>query len=232
MDKTFVISNWSAPQPPQPPQPPQGAIPFELTCCVDSFCLALAVDVDCRRRRVRRHRQCPPPEGATAAEALASRAAVIPNGPGYSDAPQCAAQGRIRAQKRPSPEKRPAPLLEVQQHAGIGYEIVQNLHVFAPQIVDQLSDILLIFAATLACSRAGCRSAQDLVRSWWRIAGLQGFHPDRVQQRRSFPRNAFLSGIVEQIVDTPVSRGGLQGFRPGQSSSSSSHRPPGISEDR
>ena len=36
---------------------------------------------------------------------------------------------------------------------------------------------------------------------------------------------------VEQIVDIPLVGGGLQGFRPGQSSSSSSHRPAGISED-
>ena len=47
------------------------------------------------------------------------------------------------------------------------------------------------------------------------------FSQDSVQQRR-LPENAFLSGIVEQIVD-PVSCGSLPG-------SSSSHSPAGVEE--
>ena len=35
---------------------------------------------------------------------------------------------------------------------------------------------------------------------------------------------------MEQIVDFPVSGGGLQDFRPGQSSSSSSYFPAGVNE--
>ena len=86
---------------------------------------------------MRLHRKCPSPEGATAADALASRAAVAPYGPGCSDAPQRAAQGTgggegetndaPRRPKPPLPGKRPAPLEEVAerqeklgQHSGIG----------------------------------------------------------------------------------------------------------------
>ena len=186
----------------------------------------------------------------------------------------------LRAQKRPSPGERPAPLLEVrpqgklQRHAGIGYEIVQNLDVFAPQMVDQLPDILLFFAALSLVfeqvievpkilpddvpMRTTVRDTQlveqlvevptivsfsSLQRTLeqnvdipvphpaGRIAGLQGFHPEQSSTTPQFSKKRNSERIVEQIVDTPVSRGGLQGFRPGQSSSSFSHRPAGISED-
>ena len=41
----------------------------------------------------------------------------------------------------------------------------------------------------------------------------------------------FSERLLEQMIDC-IPGGGPQGFRPGQSSSSSSHRPAGISEDR
>ena len=49
------------------------------------------------------------------------------------------------------------------------------------------------------------------------------FFPDRVQQRRVLHQKRISKRIVEQIVDVPG--GGLQDFRPGQSSYSSSHVP-------
>ena len=182
----------------------------------------------------------------------------------------------LRAQKRPSLGERPAPLLEVrpqgklQRHAGIGYEIVQNLDVHAPQMVDQLPEILLFFFALspvpeqvievpkilpddvpmrttvrdtqlgstddhilfLVAADSGAERRHSSSSSCWANRWVfKVFPPNRVQQRRSFPRNAFLSGLWSSSVTPPVFRGGPQGFRPGQTSSSSSHRPAGISED-
>ena len=73
----------SAPSEPHPP-------PSTTTTLTTTRCL----DDGCRLRSGRQHRKCLPPEGATAADALASRAAVAPNSPGCSDAPQRAAQGK------------------------------------------------------------------------------------------------------------------------------------------
>ena len=58
-----------------------------------------------------------------------------------------------------------------------------------------------------------------------RISGLQGFPPGQC----STAQHGSLERIVEQFVDIPVS-GGLQEFRPEQSSSSSSHVPAGVHE--
>ena len=61
-----------------------------------------------------------------------------------------------------------------------------------------------------------------------RISGFQGFLPEQSSTAPQFSEERISERIVEQIVDIP--RGGLQDFRPGQSSSSSSHVPAGISE--
>ena len=58
-----------------------------------------------------------------------------------------------------------------------------------------------------------------------RHPALQGFPPRQSSTATPSSKKRISERIVEQIVDTPVSRGGLQGFRPGQSSSSSSHVP-------
>ena len=60
-----------------------------------------------------------------------------------------------------------------------------------------------------------------------RTAGLQGFPPGQ-SSTAPFSREERISErIVEQIVDFPVSRGGLQDFRPGQSPAASSSVSPG-----
>ena len=51
-------------------------------------------------------------------------------------------------------------------------------------------------------SEAAHRGAED--RAHALRAGLQGFFPDTVQQRRSFPRNAFLSGLWSRSFVFPV----------------------------
>ena len=65
----------------------------------------------------------------------------------------------------------------------------------------------------------------------WRIAGLQGFPPEQGSTAPHSPVVRLSERIVEEIVDIPVSGGGLQDFRPGQSSSSSLHFPAGVQED-
>ena len=59
-----------------------------------------------------------------------------------------------------------------------------------------------------------------------RASGLQGFLPGQGSTATRFPKNRISERIVEQIVDFPG--GGVQDFRPGQSSSSSSHVPAGV----
>ena len=63
------------------------------------------------------------------------------------------------------------------------------------------------------------------------ISGLQGFPPEQSSTATHSSEDRISERIVEQIVDIPVSGGGLQDFRPGQSSSSSSHLPAGVHED-
>ena len=62
-----------------------------------------------------------------------------------------------------------------------------------------------------------------------RIAGLQGFLPGQSSTALDGSLERFSERIVEQNVDVPVG-GGLQDFRPGQSSSSSSRVPALVSE--
>ena len=61
-----------------------------------------------------------------------------------------------------------------------------------------------------------------------RISGLQGFPPGQSSTVLHSSVERISERIVEQIVDIPG--GGLQDFRPGQSSSSSLHVPAGLSE--
>ena len=59
-----------------------------------------------------------------------------------------------------------------------------------------------------------------------RSSGLQGFLPGQDSTALLSSEERISERIVEQIVDIPG--GGLQDFRPGQSSSSSSHFPAGV----
>ena len=58
-----------------------------------------------------------------------------------------------------------------------------------------------------------------------RLAGPQAFPPEQSSTASQLSLERTSVRIAEQIVDFPVSRGGLQDFRPGQVSSSSSHVP-------
>ena len=61
-----------------------------------------------------------------------------------------------------------------------------------------------------------------------RISGLQGFPPEQRSTALHVSHERISGRIVEQIVDIPS--GGLQDFRPGQSSSCSSHVPARVPE--
>ena len=63
-----------------------------------------------------------------------------------------------------------------------------------------------------------------------RNAGLQGFPHEQSSTALHVSQERISERVVEQIVDSPVSGGGLQDFRPGRSSSSSLHVPAGFSE--
>ena len=64
----------------------------------------------------------------------------------------------------------------------------------------------------------------------WRNVGLQGFPREQSSTVTASSQERLSERIVEQIVDFSVCGGGLQDFRPGQSSSSSSHFPAGVHE--
>ena len=63
-----------------------------------------------------------------------------------------------------------------------------------------------------------------------RYPGLQGLLSGQSSTASQVALERLSERIAEQIVDFPVSRGGLPVFRPGQGSSSSSHDPARVSE--
>ena len=64
-----------------------------------------------------------------------------------------------------------------------------------------------------------------------RNAGLQGFLPRQSSTVQLASQERISERIVEQIVDSRVFGGGLQDFRPGQSSSASSSSPAGFADE-
>ena len=93
----------------------------------------------------------------------------------------------------------------------------------APQLAEQLMEV-----PTLVSYSSLQRTMEQHVdipvpRRGGRNAGLQGFTPEQSSTSTLSSAVRISKRIVEQIVDIPVSGGGLHDFRPGQSSSSSSH---------
>ena len=64
-----------------------------------------------------------------------------------------------------------------------------------------------------------------------RFAGLHGFLREQSSTAPQFSEERFSERTAEQIVDIHISGGGLQGLRPGQSSSASFSSPAGVHED-
>ena len=114
--------------------------------------------------------------------------------------------------------RRPAPLLEVLPQERVKHRTVPLLHDVVPQTVEQLVDILSppdfrVGEQVIEVHKILCppRAARTVLRA-----------PQTVP---CFPLERISEQIVEQTVDFPVAGGGLQDFRPGQSSSSVAHSP-------
>ena len=210
-----------------------------------------AVSHGCRQRCRRRHRQCPPPEGATTQTVPSARTSERRDGPVRVLEGSEEGQGRgggTSSTTRPcsgsaSPR---VPGHCLGEPRGPQERIQQRTK-------EQLADVVLCAAdgrpvaghhALLrhasACPRQVFEVSKillDNVEMTFQFLVVEGeslvfkvFLLNTVQQRCILLRNVFLR-IVQQIVDIPVSGGGLQDFRPGQSSSSSSHVPARVHED-
>ena len=102
-----------------------------------------------------------------------------------------------------------------------------------PQLVEQLVEVPTIVSySSYSWLRLRVEQNVDIPvpGRGGRISGLQGFPPEQSSTALHSPEARISERIVEQIVDIPVSGGGLQDFRPGQGSSSSSHVPARVHE--
>ena len=92
-----------------------------------------------------------------------------------------------------------------------------------PQLVAQLVEVPTIVSYSWLQPRMEQKVDIPVPGRGGRISGLQGFHPRQNSTARRSSEKRPPERIVEQIVDIPG--GGLQDFRPGPSSSSSSRVP-------
>ena len=99
---------------------------------------------------------------------------------------------------------------------------------FVEQTAEQLVEVPTIISYPSLCWIVEQNVDIPVPRGRGRV-GL-GLHPGQSSTAQHSTKR-ISDRIVEQIVETPVFRGGPQGFHPGQSSSSSSHRLAGISDD-
>ena len=99
----------------------------------------------------------------------------------------------------------------------------------APQMVEQLVEVPTIVSWSLLQLIMEQNADIPFPGRGGRIAGLQGSLPGQSATALHGSWERFSERIVEQNVDFSVG-GGLQDFRPGQSSSSSSHVPARVSE--
>ena len=137
--------------------------------------------------------------------------------------------------ERPAALLEPWPQGEVQRHAGIGYELAQNLDVPALQMGEQLPDVLQLFASVLPVVPEHVIEVPKIfLDTTPQRLGDHLRQPQMVEQLVHVPTVvSFLSLqqlTAEQIVDIPVpggdgggERGGLQGFAGQGSTASSSH---------
>ena len=133
--------------------------------------------------------------------------------------------GRPTGGERPAALLEPRPQGEVQRHAGIGYELAQNLDVPVLHMVEQLPDVLQFFATCLPVVAEQVIDVPkiSLDRTQQRLGDClrQPQMADQLVEVPTIMSYSTLRGLVEQNVDIPVQRGGgrsLQGLRPGQGS--------------
>ena len=205
------------------------------------------------RRRQRRLRAWARHEGLSIAVALAT-VGHHSYGPTANAAPRgqttgtSAREGEVReqhcglrAQKRPLPGMRPAPLFEVlpqvgaQRHAVDQIVDVPGLSTLdgpVPLLVEQLVDVLQLLDALIPVAEQVIDASKMFIE---RIPPRTSIRePQLAGQLVEVPTIVSFSSlqrIMEQTVDTPASRGYLQGFLPDQgSSASSSHSPDAANE--
>ena len=133
--------------------------------------------------------------------------------------------GRPTGGERPAALLEPLPRVKVQRHAGIGHEIVQNLDVPVPQMVEQLPNIVQFFAALSPVPEQVMEVPKILpddvpMRTAVRDAQLVEQLVE-VPTIISYSSLLLLQRIMEQNVDIPVvggsgAGGGFSGFLPGQ----------------
>ena len=99
------------------------------------------------------------------------------------------------------------------------------------QLAEQLVEVPTIISVASLFLQRLMELAISVPGGGGRNAGLQGTLPGQSSTSTHSSEERISERIVEQIVDFPVSGGGLQDFRPGQSSSSSSHVPAHVHED-
>ena len=129
--------------------------------------------------------------------------------------------GRPTGWERPAALLEPRPQGEVQRHAGIGFELAQNLDVPVLHMVD----VLQFFATCLPVVAEQVIDVPkiSLDRTQHRLGDClrQPQMADQLVEVPTIISFSSLQRIVEQNLDIPVQRGGgrsLQGFRPGQGS--------------
>ena len=100
-----------------------------------------------------------------------------------------------------------------------------------PQLVEQLLEVPTVVSYSSFLQRTVEQHVDMPVPGGrGRLAGLQGSLPGQSSTALHSSKKRISEQIAEQIGDFSVSGGGLQDFRPGQSSSSSSHFPAGTHE--
>ena len=100
----------------------------------------------------------------------------------------------------------------------VPYDVPVRTAVRDSQLAERLVEVLKTMSFFPRCS--GLRNSTSTFQFLVVEADTLHVSQERISER-----------IMEQIVDFPVPVGGLQDFRPGQSSSSSSHVPAGVHED-
>ena len=103
---------------------------------------------------------------------------------------------------------------------------------FAEQTAEQLVEVptIISYSSLLQLTMEQNVDIPVLGRGG-RNAGLQGFLPRQSSTVQLASQERISERIVEQIVDSRVFGGGLQDFRPGQSSSASSSSPAGFADE-
>ena len=243
----------SSPPPPPPPPPPGFCSNCVASAQRQSFCWNPSMETDSGQRAMLRRR-----EGARGrrerrlrAEARtrlqlsrdAVRIASHRGGEGYKarEGEVCEQYHGLRAQKRPLPGTRPAPLSEVagwqdrvkrhvMEDLGTVCPFVQILDLPLPQVVENVTDTLRILDLPIAeqvmvVPKISCSpcSSRSLIPK-----------PQSADQLVEVPTVLTPLRIAEQIVGTPVPRGRgegrVQGFLPRQSSTATPSSEERISE--